>query len=288
MNAMLIMYFNDGLGNQMFQFALYEKLKHLGKDVVVYDNDLRKKSALHNGLELERVFGLKYDRIEYDDFKRYDTTNFVNHVIRKLLWEKKYIIYEEKQLSYDNTIYGLDNCCLKGYWQSEKYFEDIKEIIKTDYTFPEFTDQKNVELAQRISTTQSVAVHVRRGDYISKQYYNSFGVVCSEQYYVNALRLLHDQIGEFELYVFSNDIEWCKELFKNEKATYVTGNTGKNSYRDMQLMALCKHQIIANSSFSWWAAWLNNNQDKIIVSPKTWINGQNVKDIWCKEWIRID
>ena len=131
---MLIMYFNDGLGNQMFQFALYEKLKHLGKDVVVYDNDLRKKSALHNGLELERVFGLKYDRIGYDDFKKYDTTNFVNHVMRKLLWEKKYIIYEEKQLSYDNTIYGLDNCCLKGYWQSEKYFEDIKEIIKTDYT----------------------------------------------------------------------------------------------------------------------------------------------------------
>lgn len=284
---MLILYLNDGLGNQMFQFALFRKLQKLGKEVCIYDLDLRRKDALHNGLELERVFGLKYNTISFKEFRKYDTKNLYNHIMRKLFYEKKYLMYEERGLSYKPEIFSLDNICLKGYWQSEKYFQGIEELIRKDFSFPPFQDEKNLQILETIRESTSVAVHVRRGDYLSPQYKNSFGSVCDEAYYRKAIAYMKNRLGDVKLFFFSNDVEWCRDKFSSENAVFVEGNAGNDSYRDMQLMSECQHQIIANSSFSWWAAWLNKNKEKIVAAPSVWIKGENVQDILCEGWERI-
>lgn len=284
---MIILYLNDGLGNQMFQFALFRKLQDLGKDVCIYDVDLRRKDALHNGLELENVFGLRYDKISKKEFRRYDTKNLMNHILRKLFYEKKYPMFEERFLSYKPEIFSMDNLCLKGYWQSEKYFKGIEELIRKDFCFPEIRDEKNIRILDMIHQSQSVAVHVRRGDYLTEQYKHTFGSVCNEEYYKKAIQYVRERVSDARLFVFSNDIEWCKKNFDSKNTVFVEGNCGKESYKDMQLMSQCKHQIIANSSFSWWAAWLNDYKEKIVISPSCWMHGETVQDIVCEDWVKI-
>lgn len=284
---MIILYLNDGLGNQMFQFALYRKLQASGKEICIYDLDLRRKDALHNGLELVHVFNLHYNTISQKDFRRYDTRNFMNHVARKLFYERKYPTYEEKNLSYKPEVFLLDNICLKGYWQSEKYFQGIETQVRKDFTFPQITDEKNCKLLEMIQQTPSVAVHVRRGDYLNSKYKTVFGNVCTESYYQKALQYISERLGYVKPFIFSNDIEWCKKFFTTPGTVFVEGNTGINSYKDMYLMSQCKHQIIANSSFSWWAAWLNSYKDKIVLSPSHWLNKTQTQDIICKDWIKI-
>lgn len=284
---MIIIYLNDGLGNQMFQFALFRKLQALGRDICIYDFDLRGTRAKHNGLELESVFALSYKQLSKKEFRRYDTSNLVNHIIRKILYEKKYSIYEEEMLSFKEEIFSMDNICLKGYWQSEKYFQNIENQIRKDFVFPPLEDKKNNYILEQISNSNSIALHVRRGDYILPKYENVFGCICNEEYYKKSIEYMKERVEKPKFFVFSNDIKWCKDNLPDDNFIYVEGNSKKKSYIDMQLMASCKHQIIANSSFSWWSAWLNANIDKIVVCPTKWINGKTVKDIWCEGWVKI-
>lgn len=284
---MVIIYLNDGLGNQMFQFALFRKLQSMGKEVKIYDLDLRKRNAIHNGLEIESIFGLEYPKQSKREFRPYDTKNLCNHIIRKLFYEKKYPCYEEKNLSYKENVLQMDNICLKGYWQSERYFKDIQENIKEDFTFLPFQDELNIKVLADIKSVNSVAVHIRRGDYLNRKYKNSFGNICNIEYYLNAMQYFDNKFDNIKYFVFSNDISWCKHVFSKKNMVFVDHNGGKNSYLDMQLMKNCNHQIIANSSFSWWAAWLNENPQKIVIAPEKWINGENVKDIWCSSWIKM-
>lgn len=284
---MIIIYLNDGLGNQMFQFALFRKLQTLGRDIYIYDSDLRRAGAIHNGLELESVFALEYKQLSKKEFRRYDTKNLMNHIIRKMLYEKEYPIYEEKMLSFKDEIFHMDNICLKGYWQSEKYFRNIENQIRKDFVFPPLEDKENKHILEQISDSNSIALHVRRGDYIHPKYENVFGCICNEAYYKKSIEYMKERVKNPKFFVFSNDIKWCKDNLHGDNFVYVEGNSKRKSYIDMQLMASCKHQIIANSSFSWWSAWLNNNIDKIVVCPTKWINGETVKDIWCEGWVKI-
>lgn len=284
---MIILYLNDGLGNQMFQFALYRKLQSLGKEIYLYDEDLRRKDALHNGLELERVFGLVYPRITARQFRPYDTRHLFNHIIRKLFYEKKYPTYEEGALSYKPEVLELDNVCLRGYWQSEQYFKSVEEIVKKDFCFPPLSDEKNQAILKMIKGSSSVGIHVRRGDYLNSKYKNVFGNVCTEAYYRNAIQYIKGQIPDAEFFIFSNDVGWCRQVFDAQNTTFIEGNIGTESYKDMQLMSQCKHQIIANSTFSWWAAWLNPNAGKIVVAPPIWMNDAAANDIICKDWVKM-
>jgi hypothetical protein len=177
-----------------------------------------------------------------------------------------------------------------GYWQSSKYFSDYEKEIREDFQFIKPLDRKNLSVLKKIEKTSSASIHIRRGDYVSNSKINKVHGTCSITYYRKAINHLKRKFPNSAFFVFSDDPNWVKENIKINNATYVDWNQGKNSYKDMQLMSRCKHNIIANSSFSWWGAWLNCNPKKIIIAPKIWFNDpiaqEKSKELIPKTWIR--
>ena len=180
-----------------------------------------------------------------------------------------------------------DSCYYEGYWQNEGNFKHIRNKILDAYTFPKFTDERNVQLSDRLKNANAVSCHIRRGDYLKEPNM----CVCTPGSYARAITEMNDKVKP-ELYViFSDDIQWCKEniggLVGNREVVFVDWNKGEQSFRDIQLMTLCKHNIIANSSFSWWGAWLNQNDDKVVIAPEAFVKGNVKNDPICTDWIKI-
>jgi hypothetical protein len=174
-----------------------------------------------------------------------------------------------------------------GGWHNEKYFVNIKNDVLKSFSFSKEIDALSLALAKEMSENESVAIHVRRGDYLNEENINIFGRVCTKSYFEKAINIMNDQIDLPHYYIFSNDIAWVKENLNLERVTYITHNSGKNSWRDIFLMANCKHNIIANSSFSWWGAWLNKNEINKVVSPAKFLNSDKTSDIYPNRWIKI-
>ncbi len=184
---------------------------------------------------------------------------------------------------------GAD-CYLSGFWQSEKYFATIAPQIRESFRFKEALTGANAAIASRMKEAPSAAIHIRRGDYVTDKGAHAFHGLCAWDYYDAAIDHISRHEPDARFFVFSDDVVAAQERFANrQRAEVVAVNSGRHSYRDMMLMAQCKHQIIANSTFSWWAAWLNQNPDKIVVAPGTWFSGNDgqIKDIYCKDWIVI-
>jgi len=182
------------------------------------------------------------------------------------------------------------NSLFIGYWQTEKYFLPIQDTIRKDFTFKMPLEGLNKTLAESISSCNSVSMHIRRGDYVHNSETSKFHGVCSPEYYYEALEFIKKKSANIQLYIFSDDMEWVKVNMKFDvPVTYVGNNIDNQSYVDMQLMSLCKHNIIANSSFSWWGAWLNNNPEKIVIAPSKWFNDSsiNATDIIPEGWQKI-
>lgn len=280
---MKIVKFQGGLGNQMFQYALYERLKLLDKRVYA-DISFYTTTKSHNGYELENIFKI-------DIYKKY---NFIKEKVfqNKKIMKKIRKFYKSKVINQNDVFY--DECILEkyiifdGYWQSEKFFKDIESTIRRIFTFPEIIETENIEIKNKIESTNSVAIHIRRGDYIENTILSS---LASVKYYEDAIEYIKNEIKNPIFFIFSDDIKWCKENLKiKEQVYYIDWNKGKNSYRDMQLMSLCKHNIIPNSSFSWWGAWLNKNLDKIVIAPEVWFRKETnyrYEDIVPENWIKM-
>lgn len=285
---MNIVWIDGGLGNQMFQYALAMKLEDMGKQVKI---DITKYAEhhVHNDFELDKVFGLSCSYASVDEVKKlgYRKENHWTEIIKKTPFCKK-TIYTNESLAFDENVLGLDGRYLEGYWQCEKYFWDIREKIISAYSFPDFSTEQQREDARRIEETCSISVHIRRGDYLNYSYYKD---ICTMDYYRKAMQYFREHFpGQARFYIFTNDISWAEEHFPETDCYFVKGNTGTESFRDMQLMSLCKHNIVANSSFSWWGAWLNQNVDKIVIAPKRWINSlpDEQVDIVPESWLRIE
>jgi hypothetical protein len=174
-----------------------------------------------------------------------------------------------------------------GGWHSERYFPAVLNELRVTYKFPEPSDLVNMRTLTELSGCESVAVHVRRGDYLNPENRPRFAGVCGPDYYTSAIRLLETKLPHPKFYVFSDDIAWVKKTLAIPKATYVCHNALDDSWRDMHLMSTCKHQIIANSTFSWWAAWLNPNPEKIVICPNRFTSDVDSVDIFPEAWIRI-
>ena len=155
------------------------------------------------------------------------------------------------------------------------------------FTFPNIVGEKNKECLSEVSNSESVAVHIRRGDYLTGDNLDNYGNICTKDYYNSAIDYIRNHVSNPFFYVFSDEIEWVQENFDFGNVRLVNWNSGNNSFLDMQLMSLCKHQIIANSTFSWWAAWLNQNPDKLVIMPAKWMNHIENPDIGCEGWIRL-
>ncbi len=255
------------LGNHMFSYAtgLAYALEH-DKELVVTSNT----SLLHNAFDID--INDKYDE---------------NFPIWKNL-EKKNISHTGSVFYESPTFIPLDNpnyIHLDGYFQNEKYFKKHKKDILKAFNFNKPTDDKNKALIEKIKKTNAVSLHVRRGDYLNKKNIQS---VLSLYYYKNAVDYIRKHVQNPHFFIFSDDIKWAKEnLQLTWPHTFVDINNNVNDYIDMYLMSLCDHNIIANSTFSWWGAWLNQHKDKIVIAPDVWLknNAQFGKNIIPSEWI---
>jgi Glycosyl transferase family 11 len=178
---------------------------------------------------------------------------------------------------------------LDGYWQSEKYFIDCSKLIRKDFTFKNELDSYNLKLKSKIDKTNSVSIHIRRGDYVNNLNTNATHGLCSIDYYIKAVNYITERIESPYFFVFSDDIEWAKKnIMLNFPCQFISHNIGSKSYLDMQLMSLCKHNVIANSSFSWWGAWLNSNDNKIVIAPRKWFAvNTDICDLIPSNWISL-
>lgn len=281
-----------GLGNQMFQYAFYKRLiKEYPNEDIFVDTSLFKSYKLHNGLELENVFHLNLNIADNKNLRkvtRYTTNYKLSRIFRKFLPKKKTEYIEKKDFIYDDEVLHLGgNFLLEGYWQNAKYFDCLKNEIRKDFSFNNPLDSENKILKDKIQSCNSVSIHIRRGDYLKLDLYKD---ICDFNYYNEAVEIIKEKVVNPVFYIFSNDLDWCKMNMPNilgDSSFYFVHNTGKMSYIDMQLMSECKHNIIANSSFSWWAAWLNLNSSKIIIAPKKWLNKDDIGKPQLDSWILV-
>ena len=209
----------------------------------------------------------------------------------KLQPSKRPQLYSEPHFHYDPNFFSVgDNTILEGSWTSERYFADIANTIRQDFQFRPEPDAKNSNVFKQIGEGTAVSLHVRRGDYVADKNTQAFFGLTPLEYYRSAVKAMKKQVGELRLFVFSDDIEWCKSnLDLGADTVYVEGNTGKDSFEDMRLMSACQHHIIANSTFSWWGAWLGSNPGKVVIAPKRWFNDltHDTKDVIPASWQTI-
>lgn len=269
---------SGGLGNQMFLYALYLAMKMKGIKVRM-DISLYNFVKIHNGYELDRIFNCPAKLVN-----RKGLHIFCLRVLLRL--KPKFLLLVDNgklNLRVFNTQCGY----LAGYWQSEKYFKNYITQVKHAFTFKNI-DAKNERIAQEMQNCNSVSLHIRRGDYVGMKEYEG---ICAEDYYIKAINFIKKEIENPFFYIFSNDMEWSQQFIENMSlsCTFITHNIGINSYKDMYLMSKCRYNIVANSSFSWWGAWLNSYERKTVIAPKVWFNSSDNKyeDIVPKEWIRI-
>ncbi len=283
---MLIVRIFGGLGNQMFQYALYKALRERGIEAYV-DLSWFNNNDDHNGYELNSVFKLnpRIASVKLSNKLGENETDIFHRFYRKIIGHKETFIfhYGNEAVIYYPEIFKINNKYLSGYWQNYNYFKDISDIIKQDFRFGPI-DRDNENNADLIKNVESVCIHIRRGDYLKDKKLRD---VCQLKYYQKAVNYIKDRVASPVFFVFSDDINWCKKNLALDKAHYIHNNTGEKSYRDMQLMSLCKHNIIANSSFSWWGAWLNQNEKKIVIAPEKWMNKNLINDPICNDWMRV-
>jgi len=198
--------------------------------------------------------------------------------------------YLEKTFHFNPEILDLpDQTYLDGYFQSEKYFNDIEKILRKEFTLKDPLPQKAAEIAKQIRATESVSLHVRRGDYITNKAASNFHGICDLDYYRKAINFIQHKIPTPLFYIFSDDPAWVKEnLPLPTSATFMADHVDKD-YIELILMGYCKHNILANSSFSWWGAWLNENPNKLVVAPINWFKdpGINTNDLIPNNWTRF-
>lgn len=284
-----------GLGNQMFQYAAGRALALRRGVPLLLDLSDFTGYQLHQGFELERVFSCRVDVATPQEMRTvlgWQSPRHVRRVISRpslrFLRNRSFIV--EPHYHYWPRLSEVPQpCYLRGYWQTERYFADELETIRADFTFCQPLTDSNIELAEEIRATNAVSLHVRRGDYVSNLKAQATHGVCSLDYYRAAIKYICDRVEAPRYFVFSDDMDWVRDNLKIiYPCHYVDHNRGMESFNDMRLMSLCRHHIIANSSFSWWGAWLNPRADKLVVAPKKWFaNSNNTKDLLPTGWVAL-
>lgn len=283
---MHIVKFQGGLGNQMFQYALYRKFQTMGYDTYADLYHYQQTKYKTRPLQLA-IFGIDLREANRSDVIRMsgNEDRWFDVVWLKHVGKKTY--YREKDISYKEEIWKMKNGYFHGFWQSEKYFSEIEDVLRREFVLSDTMqlDSENRHIQIKIKEDQkAVSVHIRRGDYLKNPMY---GGICTEEYYKNAIAYIKQQIGDARFYLFSNDMAYVQDRFRGEEFVYVKNNSEDKGYIDLYLMSLCKYHIIANSSFSWWGAWLDAAPSKIVVAPSKWLNNTSAKDIVPDKWIKL-
>ena len=271
-----VVVFNGGLGNQMFQYAFYLQLKQLYPRSL-FAFDLKQAQRCHYGYELDKVFNITSSSQieEYQKLKK--------HSLRCLV--RLHLVEQRNCLEYDSSVLKrrfFYYTRYDGYWQSEKYFLDAADAVRTSFVFNEsLLNNATKDFSKLLMSGNYVSVHIRRGDYLKQP--EVFGL-CSDEYYLRAIEYIKEKTEYPRFVFFSDEIEWVKKKYNEEGSVYVDWNQGNESWQDMYLMTQCKHHIIANSSFSWWGAWLNPRDEKIVVAPQQWFATSPNYDVLPENW----
>ena len=278
----------------MFQYAFGRTLaKRQGVELKLELTD--QTLNIHNGFELEKIFNIQVKEASPLDLKivmglqRFSIIRKTISMLplRKLL--KASIIYEP-HFYFSPQMLGLpDNSYVYGYWQSEKYFSEIESEVRSFFSFKLPLSRANANLSEVINSTNSVSLHVRRNDFANNSVINATHGLCSSEYYQTAIQYIAKRVLHPHFFIFSDDITWVRDNLKLDfPFQYVEHNCGTESYNDMRLMSMCRHQIIANSTFSWWGAWLNSNSNGIRIAPKRWFsNDTSTQDLIPQRWVRL-
>lgn len=286
-----------GLGNQMFQYATGRRLAHkhgteLRLDTTVFDNIAEVDTPRHYELSCYKISGQVASGEELalmlpQDFK----ATLVYRIRRRAGLDTLLRPLGEHSKAFNEIVLrARNNTYLVGWWQNENYFKDIRQTLLQEFV-PKKISAFTKGLLKQIDNEQAISIHVRRGDYISNKNANKEHGLAPIDYYKQAIKLMDNKLKGSHYYIFSDDLEWCKEnLLLGKDAVFVDGNGADRACEDIYLMQHCRHNIVANSSFSWWGAWLNNNPDKIVIAPMVWFQNSQTDaetEIVPNAWTRL-
>lgn len=280
----------QGLANRMFQTAYALSLQKKGYEVKI-DYVINNKYQ-HEDVDIFKVFPdihfAKASELEITDFGGKDT--LISKVIRRIPFASKVVIIPfDKPFKLIKNDFKKDSYLI-GTFQSEDFFANVVDEVKRLYTFPLLMDERNLELAREMFESESVAIHIRKGNDYKKDILKN---TCTIEYYNKAIDYIKSNLKDPRFYIFTDNVEWVVQNFSGCNYTLVDWNPiyGSQNYVDMQLMSMAKHNIIANSTYSWWGAWLNANTNKIVIAPKYWYNPHMDKlqnlDIVPSDWINF-
>jgi len=293
---MIITELVGGLANQMVIYAAAKSLSEhlqveLKFDITKLNKDKKRSYAL-NHLNLETKIATQE---EIDLISQKSNSWFINKVkrtIRKKCNGNAFGIYKEPAISFDSNFFSLpDNTYIKGNFINALYFSPIEKMLRHEFQIKSPLSKKTKELIKPITSGESVSIHIRRGDYANEKKTNEIHGLIPIDYYKTAIDLISNRIKSPSFYIFSDDISWVKENLPNTQEMYFIDHTdGETAYEDLYMMSLCKHNIIANSGFSYWAAWLNSNEEKLVISPKQWFADNKLNDrfkLIPEGWLKI-
>ena len=289
---MVVVYIAAGLANKMFQYAFSRGLMSHGLDVFLDQTSFQPEWSFED-IALEEVFpNIEIKNAPNNMFSLAYKKDLLSRIYRRMsafFPNNRYLM--ERPFIYDELIYkkATSNCIFCGLWQTELYFNFCEKDVRRNFVFTPFQDDQNIQLAEKMKNENSVAIHIRKGaDYLKR---NIWDGTCSVEYYNQAINYLKEHVSNPVFYLFTDNPKWVEENLKDIDYKLVDWNpvSGKQGYRDMQLMSYAKHNIIANSTYSWWGAWLNNNPQKIVVAPKIWFNPKIEKAPYIipERWIRL-
>lgn len=290
---MVIVRLIGGLGNQLFQYAAGRRIAYfhdvpLKFDISWFERVKSRKYSLSH-------FNIIEDIASSDDITRLKGKTGIGKFISRF-FEVGRPYYErsavrEQFLHFDPNILKVSgNVYLNGYWGSEKYFKDIEDILRRELTVKTEPSAINIAMAERISQVLAVSMHIRRGDFVSNPITHQFHGLCSLDYYNMAIDRIAQMVEKPYFFIFSDDPQWVQEnLNPKYPVTFVTHNSAEKDYEDLRLMSMCKHHIIANSTFGWWGAWLNPDPQRIVFAPRQWFNepGLDTRDLLPDGWIKL-
>lgn len=300
---MIIIRMSGGIGNQMFQYALYLKLVSMGKTVKFDDVT---EYALENARPVMlSVFGIHYPKATREEvIQLTDGSMRFADRLRRRLTGRKSLEYQEASGNYDPEVFVKEDAYLCGCFQSERYFKDIENTVREAYRFRELPVPEQIKsqieaYEKEITGGCSVSIHIRRGDYLDAQ--EVYGGICTDAYYDKAIACMKEWYPGIRFFIFTNDVfwaqKWCETKEEPERFTVIRGTSEETAPVDLLLMSKCSHHIIANSSFSWWGAWLGRTavtqedapvREKRVVAPAKWLNTKECPDIYTEDMIRID
>ena len=275
---MIIIEIKGGLGNQMFQYAAGLSLAHASNQNLMLDKNWfsTQSNRIYRldkfSIQAQYLSVLQYLRIPTD----YDGRHLrkIKAGISKIFRLKNpTIIREENNPDLSLMIEPQQDYFLSGYWQSERFFKEIKEDVKSAFDLKEKTliEKKQADLLHRMDSENSVAIHIRRGDYLKQEDLSVQFLVLGVDYYINSVTRLAEMENELQFFIFTDDPVWATTHFDIGYPYIIVSDKMTPDYEELYLMSRCKHQIIANSSFSWWGAWLNSYPEKRVFAPQNWV-----------------